>query len=79
MPRDRLAPVLSPGALTLWSGLCLGTLLACAGCSPWTPTEGGAQPTSPRLSAMQAKGRAAMTSKSTKRASQPAPPKSNPR
>jgi hypothetical protein len=79
MPRDLSERAMWWSTLALWSGLCLETVSASPGCSPGAPTKAGAQSTSPRIKAMQERRQAIMASKTSKRPSRPAPPKSDPR
>ena len=71
MPRDRSESVMPWNAVVLWLGLCLGTGTIGIGCSPATPKA-----TPARLKLMQEKGRAVAKSKTTKKLSPSAPPRS---
>jgi hypothetical protein len=71
MPRDRSESVMPWNAVVLWLGLCLGTGTIGIGCSPATP-----EATPPHLKLMQEKGRALLKSKTTRKLSPSAPPKS---
>jgi hypothetical protein len=76
MPADRTRPVIHWLIAVTLSGFCLGAVSASPGCSRRASTSADTHATPAHLKLMQEKGRAFMRSKTTKRLSGPAAPKS---